>query len=66
VLLLAWYMADSIRRFYSKTNLSDSIRDLIRTKKKKRFAGPTFYDIQPGNEPAYYADLLVYSREVDQ
>jgi len=34
VLRLAWYTADSIRRFDSKTNrTTDSIRDSIRTKK---------------------------------
>jgi len=34
VLRLAWYTADSIRRFDSKTNrTADSIRDSIRTKK---------------------------------
>jgi len=39
VLRLAWYTADSIRRFDSKTNRTAySIRDSIRT--KKRFAGP--------------------------
>jgi len=37
VLLLAWYTADSIRRFDSKTNrTANSIRDLIRTKKTIR------------------------------
>jgi len=34
VLRLAWYTADSIRRFDSKTNrTADSIRDSIRTKR---------------------------------
>jgi len=34
VLRLAWYTADSIRRFDSKTNrTAESIRDSIRTKK---------------------------------
>jgi len=42
-LRLAWHTADSIRRFDSKTNrTADSIRDSIRTK-KKRFAGPYMY-----------------------
>ena len=37
MLRLAWYTADSIRRFDSKTNrTADSIRDLIRTKKTIR------------------------------